>query len=303
MVAKRGDQGLRATGPAGKDRNDRSHPSQGHRMIAPNQPDRGGQPSPPNRATTARRAEAGNHQHDLRWVVAIDGPGAAGKSTVARVLAERLDAMLFDTGALYRAVTVAAERAGVAMDDGDALAKLANRSTIHLRPPSIRDGRQVDVLLDGDDVTWAIRAPAIDAAVSEVSAHPAVRHALFPMQREIADGARVIMVGRDIGTVIAPDAGTKVYLDASPAERARRRYAELQERGVEADYDAVLSDLQARDDYDASRPTSPMATATDATTIATDGRTVDELVTEIETLVRDRWQELAADEEHDGRDG
>lgn len=269
-------------------------------MIAPNQHDRGG---PPSRAATDRRAAAANNRHDLRWVVAIDGPGAAGKSTVARALAERLHAMLFDTGALYRAVTLAAERAGVATGDGKALANLADRSTIHLRPPTIRDGRQVDVLLDGDDVTWAIRAPAVDAAVSEVSAHPAVRQALFPMQREIADGARVIMVGRDIGTVIAPDAGTKVYLDASPEERARRRYAELQERGVEADYDAVLSDLRARDEYDASRPTSPLATATDATTIATDGRTVDELVTEIETLVRDRWRELAAHEEHDGRDG
>lgn len=278
-------------------------------MIAPNQHDRAGQTGQTgqtgqrSRAATGRRAAADNHQHDLRWVVAIDGPGAAGKSTVARALAERLDAMLFDTGALYRAVTLAAGRAEIAADDGEALARLADRSTIHLRPPSIQDGRQVDVMLDGEDVTWAIRTPAVDAAVSEVSAHPSVRHALLPLQREIADGARVIMVGRDIGTVIAPDAGTKVYLDASPEERARRRYAELQARGLKADYEAVLNDLRARDDYDASRPTSPLATATDATTIATDGRTVDELVTEIETLVRERWRDLAAREEHDARDG
>ena len=235
-------------------------------------------------------------------MVAIDGPGAAGKSTVARALAERLDALLFDTGALYRAVTLAAGRANVTPDDGAALARLAERSAVQLRPPSVHDGRLADVLLDGEDVTWAIRSPQVDTAVSEVSAHPAVRQALLPMQRQIADGARVIMVGRDIGTVIAPDAGTKIYLDASPEERARRRYIELRERGVETDYEAVLSDLRTRDAYDSARPTSPLAAATDATTIATDGRTVEELVTEIEALVRDRWRELSASEEHDGRD-
>jgi cytidylate kinase len=300
VADQRRDQQLRGTGHVAGPRsghNRRIRRNQGRRMIAPNQSGRPGQTGQPSPAATERPAD-----HDLRWVVAIDGPGAAGKSTVARELAERLDALLFDTGALYRAVTLAAGRTGVSQDDGDALARVAERSTIRLRPPSIHDGRQVDVLLDGEDVTWAIRAPEVDAAVSEVSAHPAVRLALLPMQRQIADEARVIMVGRDIGTIIAPDAGTKLYLDASPEERARRRYIELRERGVPTDFDAVLRDLRARDDYDSSRPNSPLAAAMDATTIATDGRTVDELVTEIEALVRDRWRELSASEEHDGRD-
>ncbi|MBA2278552.1 MAG: (d)CMP kinase [Chloroflexia bacterium] len=226
---------------------------------------------------------------DLRWVVAIDGPGAAGKSTVARALAERVGALLFDTGALYRAVTLAAARAGIRGEDAEGLAGVAQTAEIDLRPPSLHDGRQADVLLNGEDVTWAIRAPAVDGAVSAVSAHPAVRQALLPMQRRIADGERVIMVGRDIGTVVAPDAGIKIYLDASPEERARRRFAELRERGVGTSFDAVLRDLEARDASDSERPTAPLAVAGDAVSIATDGRTVDEIVAEIEGLVRDRW--------------
>ena len=228
---------------------------------------------------------------DHRQVIAIDGPAAAGKSTVAKMLADRLNAMLFDTGALYRAVTLAAVRAGVDGGDGKCLAEIARSRQISIQPPSIPDGRQVDVLLDGEDVTWSLRTPEIDARVSEVSAHPAVRAELLDVQRAIAHGACVVMVGRDIGTVVIPDAGTKVYLEASATERARRRMDELHARGVEATFESVLGDLRARDAFDASRETAPLVAAPDAVIVDTDGRSVEAIVAEIEQIVQSRWQE------------
>jgi len=228
--------------------------------------------------------------HDHRHVIAIDGPGAAGKTTVAKVLADRLGAVLFDTGALYRTVTLAALRSGTDPADGNALARLAQSLNIELQPPSASDGRQADVVLDGEDVTWAIRTPEIDARVSEISAHPAVRTELLGVQRAIADGARVVMVGRDIGTVVIPKAGTKVYLEASPEERARRRLLELHGRGVDTTYHDVLEDLRSRDAYDSSRETAPLATADDATIVNTDARTIDEVVDQIERLALATWQ-------------
>jgi cytidylate kinase len=229
---------------------------------------------------------------DHRQVIAIDGPGAAGKSTVAREIARRTGALLFDTGALYRAVTLAASRAGIPGNDGEDLTRLTRQLDIAIRPPSIADGRQIDVLLDGEDVTWAIRTPEIDAAVSEVSAHPSVRQELLATQRQIADGARVVMVGRDIGTVVIPGAGLKAYLDASTPERARRRLEELHGRGIDATYDQVLADLQARDAYDSRRETAPLAAASDAIVVNTDGRTVDDIVDEIEQLALSSWATL-----------
>jgi cytidylate kinase len=233
-------------------------------------------------------------EHDHRLVVAIDGPAAAGKSTVALALADRLGAMLFDTGALYRAVTLAAVRSGVSGADGEQLAAIARSRKIEIQPASIADGRQVDVLLDGEDVTWSLRTPEIDARVSEVSAHPAVREELLDVQRAIADGTCVVMVGRDIGTVVIPDAGTKVFLEASSTERARRRLAELRGRGVEATYEDVLADLEARDAFDSGRATAPLVAAGDAVLVDTDGRTVDEIVTEIEHIVQVKFQETGA---------
>lgn len=226
---------------------------------------------------------------DHRQVIAIDGPGAAGKSTVARILATRTRAMLFDTGALYRTVTLLAVRQNIPGTDGSRLAALTRDHRIKVLPPSVDDGRQVDVLLDGEDVTWAIRTPDIDSRVSEVSAQPEVRDALLGLQQTIADGARVVMVGRDIGTVVIPGAGLKVYLDASTAERARRRFQELLERGVDADYETVLADLQARDAYDSSRETAPLSAAADAVVVQTDGRQVDDIVAEIVRLAEAAW--------------
>ena len=226
--------------------------------------------------------------HDHHKVIAIDGPGAAGKSTVAVEVASELDALLFDTGALYRVVTLLARRSGTPADDGAKLANLAAKAGIELRPSSIQDGRTSDVLLNGEDVTWEIRTPEVDATVSEVSAHPGVREALLGVQRDIADGITAVLVGRDIGTVVIPDAGLKIYLDASAEERARRRYIESRKRGVDTTFGAILEDLQRRDQYDSERTLSPLRKADDAVVIETDGRDVEDIVEEITSLARTR---------------
>lgn len=202
--------------------------------------------------------------------------------------------MLFDTGALYRSVTLAALRAGVPLNDGEALAALARSSNIDLRPPSANDGRSVDVLLDGEDVTWAIRGADIDASVSEVSAHRAVREALLPVQRRIASGEAVVMVGRDIASVVIPHAGVQIYLDASVAERARRRAKELRERGIAVSDAEVEADLAARDRYDSSREHSPLVTAPNAIIVDTDNLSIDGVVDRLEEIVRSKWRAFDA---------
>jgi len=227
----------------------------------------------------------GTESRDYRSVVAIDGPAAAGKSTVARQLAERLGALLFDTGTLYRAVTLAALRAGVSVDDGHALAALADDRHIEVRAPSEPDGRLYDVLLDGEDVTWPIRELTVDANVSDVSAHPAVRSALLPAQRRIAELGPVVMVGRDIGTEVIPDAGVKIFLDASLGERARRRATEMKERGLAVSLAEVEADLERRDAIDSGRAASPLRAAVDAHVVSTDGLTVDQVVERIAAIV------------------
>lgn len=229
---------------------------------------------------------------DLRRVIAIDGPAAAGKTTVARDLAARLGAMLFDTGALYRSVTLAALRRGIATSDGPALTALTQNLVINLRPASVADGRLADVLLDGEDVTWAIRTPEVDANVSEVSAHPGVRASLLPLQRRIASGETVVMVGRDIASVVAPDAGVKIFLDASVAERARRRAVELRARGLDVSDLEIEAELTERDRYDSTRELSPLVAVPDAIHVNTDGLTIAQVVDRIEETVRRRWREL-----------
>jgi len=239
--------------------------------------------------SAGRRPPAADHAR----VVTIDGPAAAGKTTVARLLAERLGAMLFDTGSLYRAVTLAAIRHRVPFGDGSALAELASERHIDVAPPSTPDGRLYDVLLDGEDVTWDVRDQAVEAAVSQVAAHPEVRAALLAAQRRIAAGGDVVMVGRDIGTVVVPNAGVKIFLEASPAERARRRYRELVERGVEASYEGVLADLQRRDEIDAGRAASPLAVPPGAAVVDTDGIDPESVVNRIEGIARAAWRSAA----------
>ena len=226
-------------------------------------------------------------------VVAIDGPAAAGKTTVARLLAHELNALLFDTGALYRAVTLVALRNAIPLNDEALLAEIPRAYAVNVAPATVADGRLYDVRLDDEDITWAIRSPAVDTAVSAISAYPSVREALLPVQRRIARSGPVVMVGRDVGTVVVPDASVKVYLDASLEERARRRARELQARNGGHAVPDVLADLQRRDDADTSRNVAPLQVADGAIRVETDGLSVEAVVARLRQLVEAAWREPA----------
>lgn len=204
------------------------------------------------------------------FTIAIDGPAASGKSTVAALVASRLGAVVFDTGILYRSVALASLQDSVAPEDAETLAEIAGDLDLEVRPASVDDGRTIDVFLRGEDVTWEIRSPGVDRVLSTVSALPAVRAALLAPQRRIGRSGRVVMVGRDVGTVVIPDAEFKVYLEASPAERARRRFEEVRGSANEQPLGEVLEALKRRDQSDLERATSPLRPADDALIINTD---------------------------------
>ncbi len=207
--------------------------------------------------------------------IAIDGPAGAGKSTVARAVARRLDLTYVDTGAMYRAAALACIRAGVSVDDGAAIAALIGSLDIDLATAS--DGRPV-VLLEGEDVTDAIRSPEVTRYASPLSAHSVVRRALVSQQKAMARHRDVVMEGRDIGTVVLPDADVKVFLTASASVRAARRARDLAEAGHAADVAAVQAGIEERDRRDSSRADSPLRRADDAVEIVSDELTVDEVV-------------------------
>jgi cytidylate kinase len=219
-------------------------------------------------------------------MIAIDGPAASGKSTLGRRLADALGYLFFDTGVMYRAVTWAALRRGIPISDEAAVTALAESVQIDVRPPSRQDGRPCDVLLDGVDITWETRRPEVDANVSPVSAYAGVRRALTAQQRRIGLRGRVVMVGRDIGTVVLPEAELKIYLDASAEERARRRYLELIQRGEQADYEQVLAGVRRRDEIDSGRAVAPLRPAQDAIILDSDKLTADEVFARVEALCR-----------------
>ncbi|MCK4899185.1 MAG: (d)CMP kinase [Anaerolineales bacterium] len=219
-------------------------------------------------------------------IIAIDGPAASGKSTLAEKLAHGLGYLYFDTGIMYRAITWVASQRGVAVEDETTVTKLAETVAIDVRPPSVDDGRGYDVLVGGKDITWEIRRPEVDAIVSVVSAYPGVRRALSAQQRRIGMRGKVVMVGRDIGTVVLPEADLKIYLDASVEERARRRYVELQARGENAKLDDILEAMRMRDQIDSTRDVAPLRPASDAVLIDSDNLDIDQVLAQVERLVR-----------------
>ena len=225
----------------------------------------------------------------VRPVVAIDGPAGAGKSTAARRLAERLGFTLVDTGALYRAVALASRRAGVAWDDDQAVTAVALRIVASRALALVPDAdKGVRVVLEGEDVSEAIRAAEMGMGASRVSAVSGVRDALFQLQRLAGENGGVVLEGRDIGTVVFPDAEVKFFLTASPEVRARRRYDELVERGERVDYDTTLEEVRVRDRQDTTRPIAPLRQAADATLIDSSSRTIDEVVDEMAEIVSSR---------------
>ena len=214
----------------------------------------------------------------IATIIAIDGPAASGKSTLGHKLAQVLGYLYFDTGVMYRAVTWLALSHGIDIDDEVAITSLAEQVKIDVRPPSVQDGRAYDVIVDSQDITWDIRRREVEAYVSPGSTYAGVRKALTAQQRRIGKRGRVVMVGRDIGTVVLPEAGLKIYLDASVEERARRRFKELIERGEVADYEHILAAMRKRDRIDSSRKVAPLRPAEDAQILCSDGLDADQVL-------------------------
>lgn len=217
--------------------------------------------------------------------IAIDGPAGAGKSTIGALVAERLGYLFLDTGAMYRAVALAALDQGVDPDDAVALAGLAREARVTIGPPTVRDGRAYTVLLDGKDVTWDIRDARIDRVVSQVARVPGVRDAMLDQQRSLAARGRVVMVGRDIGTVVLPDAERKIFLTASAAERARRREEELAARGERRPRQELLHEILRRDQLDSERAVAPLRAADDAIVVETDGHSVGQALDRVLSVI------------------
>lgn len=216
--------------------------------------------------------------------IAIDGPAASGKSTVGNRVAETLNYLFFDTGLMYRAVTWVALQREVDLSDASSVSEIAENIPIDVLPASQSDGRACDVVVQGEDITWQIRRPEVDANVSVVAANPDVRAALSRQQRRIGLRGEVVMVGRDIGTVVLPEADLKIYLDASAEERARRRYDEIIGRGGNADYAEILEKVKERDHVDRTRDVAPLRPAEDAVIVDSDQLSEDEVYEKIMTL-------------------
>lgn len=220
--------------------------------------------------------------------ITIDGPAASGKSTIGELLARRLGYLYFDTGVMYRAVTWKALEQGISIDDEEAIGALAERARIEVEPPGVDDGRQYTVLADGEDVTWAIRRPEVDANVSAVSAYPKVREEMVRQQRLLASEGDIVMVGRDIGSVVLPDADLKIYLDATVEERARRRWRQMRQRRQPAVYEDVLRMMRRRDKIDSNREVAPLCAASDAEIIDTTGLKVEEVLETVMQILEER---------------
>ena len=214
--------------------------------------------------------------------IAIDGPVASGKTVVGRLLAQRLGYRVLDTGLMYRAVTWQALEDGVDLEDRERVASLVQEHDLEVR---FEDGGQASIFLDNRDVTPYLRLPEVELGVSQVARIPAVRDAMVALQRGIGREGQVVMVGRDIGTIVLPYAPLKVYLTASVGERAQRRYKEIQGLRTDVEYEQVLRELQQRDRLDLERQVAPLRPAEGATILATDGLTVQDVVEWVVSLL------------------
>jgi cytidylate kinase len=224
-------------------------------------------------------------------IIAIDGPVASGKSSVGKRLADRLGYLFFDTGLLYRAVTYLALRDRVPLDDPEALGLYALRAHIDVRPPTVEDGRDCTVLTEADeDITWELRSKVVEDNVSIVAAAPGVRRVLTSQMRRIGLRGRVVMVGRDVGTVVLPEADGKIFLSASVEARARRRFAEVQAAGGSRTYTEILANLRERDRIDSSRLAAPLRPADDAVLLDTTDLDLAGVVAAIEAALSARVQ-------------
>jgi cytidylate kinase len=217
--------------------------------------------------------------------IAIDGPAASGKTTLGKKIADFLGYLFFDTGIMYRAITWLALQENILLTDDQALSRLAEQTDIDVLPPSKADGRAYDIQANGQDITWEIRRPEVDANVSVVSAVAGVRRALTAQQRRIGLRGRVVMAGRDIGTVVLPEAKLKIYLDASVEERARRRTVEMHQRDEIAVYDDILAAMRRRDQIDSSRDLAPLKPAADAVIVNSDGLDAEQIFEQVKKLL------------------
>jgi CMP/dCMP kinase len=220
--------------------------------------------------------------------ITIDGPAASGKSTVAERVANEIGYLYFDTGVMYRAVTLAAFNKGIDPENEKEVTDLAERVKIDVRPPHKNDGRQYDVFLDGEDVTWDIRTPRVNQNVSLVSTYKGVRDTMTSQQRSIGLKKDVVMVGRDIGTIVLPEADIKIYLDASVEERAKRRFLEEQKRGVHVELDKLILSMKERDRLDSTREIAPLKPAEGAVILDTTEKTIEEVVADVLCVIRSR---------------
>jgi len=218
--------------------------------------------------------------------IAIDGPAASGKSTIGCRVADALGFVYLDTGVLYRAVTWAALERGIAIADEAGVTRLSESLAIDIQRPAVDDGRQYTVVVDGRDVTWLLREQRVNDGVSPVAAYAGVRAALRDEQRRLGLRGGVVMVGRDIGTAVLPEAKVKVYLDATLEERAQRRHRENLSRGQDSDYEVVRAELERRDYIDSHRATAPLSQAADAVYVDSTEMGIPEVVDRVLEIVR-----------------